>query len=444
MYNRGEADHRRRAMDEKYLTDLRSLENAWKEAWANWAESGIWPLISPFVSYFKDEMGHLERTIEEITPKLKKLEEAASPAHFYYGEFYPGTTFDDLDSTYQKEQQESKIARRIDSTSVNSWHSKAQSLQDCLLLEQDRNYRRAVWKQHKAVKRATKWYIKCMPVVLENHQQRAEDIKSHIQATLTRYSEVSSDLSASCSFSISATAKFASTALISPQHDQIEREKSSILLQKAEYVNPFNEFRAARPLLGLGPEGLPSIVHRIIESYSTFGHVVWSVPEEGTWLDPAFELERGCMQFDLPTLLRERGRQWKLQFLHALFWSDLPLLVIADSDIKQYSGGVPRGQMKPLLDRLIPSEKQEILSMMIRLVGFLRQITTKDPFVEVSRDLTHREDAENIVTSIWRKWDVANNHVLPDGVERVWRKGDILPEIMWIKTGEPYAAEIAS
>ncbi|KIM20812.1 hypothetical protein M408DRAFT_30079 [Serendipita vermifera MAFF 305830] len=177
----------KRAMDEKYLTDLRSLENAWKEAWANWAESGIWPLISPFVSYFKDEMGHLERTIEEITPKLKKLEEAASPAHFYYGEFYPGTTFDDLDSTYQKEQQESKIARRIDSTSVNSWHSKAQSLQDCLLLEQDRNYRRAVWKQHKAVKRATKWYIKCMPVVLENHQQRAEDIKSHIQATLTRY-----------------------------------------------------------------------------------------------------------------------------------------------------------------------------------------------------------------------------------------------------------------
>ncbi|KIM27660.1 hypothetical protein M408DRAFT_162565 [Serendipita vermifera MAFF 305830] len=244
----------KRAMDEKYLSDLRSLENAWKEAWDDWAKSGIWPLVSPFLSYFKDE-------------------EAASPANFYYGEFYPGTTFDDLDSTYQKEQQESKVARRIDSMTVNSWRSKAQSLEDCLLSEQDRNYRRAVWKQRNSVIRATEWYLKHMPAVLENHQQRAEDIKLYIQATLTRSSEVSSDLSATCSSSFQAITKFASTALISPQHDQIEQEKSSILLQKAEYVNPFNEFRAARPLLGLGPEGLPSIVHRIIESYSTFGHV---------------------------------------------------------------------------------------------------------------------------------------------------------------------------
>lgn len=278
-----------------------------------------------------------------------------------------------------------------------------------------------------------------MPAVLEDHQQRAEDVKSGIQTILTRYSEVTSNLSSSCSSAIHDIAAFASSAFISSRHDEVEREKLKLPLQKAEYKNPVDDLHPAQPLLGVGPWGLPSIVLQVIESCNNGpGSVVWSVPEDGVWLKPAFDLERSCMQSDLPTLLSERDTTWKLTFMKALFWSDLPLITISDSEAKQYSGGISRGQMAVLLHRFLPLNTQEVLSMMGRILEFFRQEKRNDIFSEISQDLTHREDTENIIRSIWRKWDVANDSALPDGVERIWDAGKKGSALVWIKTGKPF------
>ncbi|KIM20798.1 hypothetical protein M408DRAFT_123154 [Serendipita vermifera MAFF 305830] len=282
-----------------------------------------------------------------------------------------------------------------------------------------------------------------MPTVLEDHQQRAEDIKSGIQTMLTRYSEVASKLSSSCSSAMNDTAAFVSSAFISPRHDEVEQEKVHIMLQEAEYKNPVDEFRTARPLLGLGPEGSPSIILQVVESCKDMsGKMAWSIPEDGTWLDPVFKLERSCMQSYLSTLLRQRNTVWKLNFLKALFWSDLPLIAIADSDARKYAGGIPRAQMTELLDRFIPSNRRGILSITVRILEFFRREKGDNPFSEISHDLTHREDTENIIKSVWRKWYPANDCTLPEGVERTWESGYTVSKLIWTKTGKPYTPKI--
>ncbi|KIM20805.1 hypothetical protein M408DRAFT_30074 [Serendipita vermifera MAFF 305830] len=184
----------------------------------------------------------------------------------------PGDRLNDVRALHEHEQRELKVVRQIDAHSVSRWRSEAKTPRYCLILEQDRNHRRAVCRQHNAARRATNWYAKAAPLVLENHQQRVEDIKSGTQTMLTRYScklpssEVASKLSSSCSSAMNDTAAFVSSAFIAPRHDEVEQEKSHIMHQKAEYKNPVDGFRTARPLLGLETVELFRIIQQVIES----------------------------------------------------------------------------------------------------------------------------------------------------------------------------------
>ncbi|KIM27661.1 hypothetical protein M408DRAFT_329865 [Serendipita vermifera MAFF 305830] len=94
--------------------------------------------------------------------------------------------------------------------------------------------------------------------------------------------------------------------------------------------------------------------------------------------------------------------------------------------------------MKSLLDRLIPSNRHEILSMMLQLVSLFRQISEYDAFLGPSRYLTHRIDTTDIIKSIWRKWDIASDSALPDGVERRWGEWRGSSNLVWVKTGNIY------
>ncbi|KIM20811.1 hypothetical protein M408DRAFT_30078 [Serendipita vermifera MAFF 305830] len=425
------------AIDERHLKDLKSLEETWNP---NWNNSGIWPLISPLLNYFREEISRLERSIAEIVPRVDKLKR--SPP---LDEFSPPKVFDDLEPMYQKEQDALKVAHKIDSGRIGICYWGVKSPYQCLVLDQDRNYRRAVWRQHKAVDQATSWYTENMPTVLENHQQRTEDVKSCVQSILIQYSGVSSELSASCSTSIRRMAAFSSTTFISLRHDQAERERSHILLRKANYMNPLDEFHPAQPLLGLGPEGLPSVILRVIEAYDASGNEWDEFSKAEAPFDKVFELERKCIQSDLPTLLKEYNRSWKLELSYTLFMSDLPLLVIADGDAKQYRDGIPRSRMKVLLNRSAPSNRAEILLMMVKLIDVFKGIKGQyehDVFVRTSRYLTHRKDAANIIKSIWRKWDIMNDSALPDGVERNWDKEKARSSLIWAKTRESYSSHV--
>ncbi|KIM20813.1 hypothetical protein M408DRAFT_30080 [Serendipita vermifera MAFF 305830] len=380
------------------------------------------------------EISRVERSIAEIMPRIAKLKDAPSP-----DESHPGNLLDDLGVTSQKEQEALKVARQIDPSVVKA--SRFGSKEN-LLLDEDRKYRKAVWVQNNAVDRATSWYTKNIPPMLEMHQQRAEDIKSCIQNMLMR--EVLSEMSGSCSSSMHAIATFPSTAFISPRHDQVEQEKSNDLLRKADYMNPLDEFRPARPLIGLGPEGLPSVILRVIENFESSPNLSRDLPKHAVSFDAIFELERNCTESDLPALVRNYSRALQCEFLHALFWSDLPLLVITNSDAKQYSDGVPRGRMKSLLNRSIPSNRQEILCMMMELLELFKGIGYDNEFVYASRYLAHRWDSRNIIRSIWRKWDIANDSPLPDGVVRAWGRGSRIShpaKLLWKKTWEPYTPE---
>lgn len=120
-----------------------------------------------------------------------------------------------------------------------------------------------------------------------------------------------------------------------------------------------------------------------------------------------------------------------------MVWNPTTAKIVAIAE----KGGIPRGQMKTVLSHLIPSKPQIILAVMTRILDLFRREKGNDPVSEISYDFTHREDAENIVRCIWRKWDIAENCPLPEGVERAWGRGSKLSDpakIIWIKTGEPY------
>lgn len=155
-------------MDERHLNDLKSLERTWNP---NWTTSGIWPLISPLLNYFRDEISRVERSIAEIMPRIAKLKDAPSP-----DESHPGNLLDDLGVTSQKEQEALKVARQIDPSVVKA--SRFGSKEN-LLLDEDRKYRKAVWVQNNAVDRATSWYTKNIPKCINN----ALKISNHVFKT---------------------------------------------------------------------------------------------------------------------------------------------------------------------------------------------------------------------------------------------------------------------
>lgn len=170
------------AIDKRHLNDLKSLETIWDP---NWTKSSIWPLVSPLLSYFEAEKSHLEQSIQELVPILAELQRAPSPHNLY-----PENNVNKVKVAHQEVKRERRIVRQIEAHNVSRWRSEAKKPRDCLLLEQDRNYRRAVWNQINVAEWTTNWYDTVMPAVLEDHQQRAEDVKSGIQTILTRYRQV--------------------------------------------------------------------------------------------------------------------------------------------------------------------------------------------------------------------------------------------------------------
>lgn len=264
--------HKKLELDRSYLNELERKANSSQL----WTKSSIWPLISPLLSYFEDEKKNLRESIRKLALIIEALRRSPS-----LDNVDPGKNVEEVREAHQQEQRGLKLVRQIDAHSVSRWRSEVKGPKYSLLLEQDRNHRQAVWRQHSAAEPITDWYVKTMPTVLENHQQHAEDIKSGIQAILTHYSEVASKLSSSCSSGINENAAFVSSAFISPRHDEVEQEKSHISLRKAEYKNLVDGFRTAQPVFDVGLPGLLSIIPQVIESCKDgSGSMVWSVPEE--------------------------------------------------------------------------------------------------------------------------------------------------------------------
>ncbi|KIM27664.1 hypothetical protein M408DRAFT_162605 [Serendipita vermifera MAFF 305830] len=108
-------------------------------------------------------MSHLEQTIQELRPII--VRSRPRPSLYRVG---PPGGFEDprAASVHEQEQRELKSVQQIDAYSVYYWRSQAETPEKCLLLEQDRNYRRAVWDQQNAVDEPISWYRNYMPVGL--------------------------------------------------------------------------------------------------------------------------------------------------------------------------------------------------------------------------------------------------------------------------------------
>jgi hypothetical protein len=71
------------------------------------------------------------------------------------------------------------------------------------------------------------------------------------------------------------------------------------------------------------------------------------------------------------------------------------------------------------------------------------QSCTRLPYSTLCKRTNSRKDAAQIIESIWRKWDIVNDRPLPEGVERVWRRGSDSATV-WKKTGSPYYASVSN
>jgi hypothetical protein len=73
------------------------------------------------------------------------------------------------------------------------------------------------------------------------------------------------DVSVACSTAVNSTNAFASTVFISPRHDEVERERSHLLLTRFDYRN-FITGRVAEPMFGLGTTYTINVVNSILDN----------------------------------------------------------------------------------------------------------------------------------------------------------------------------------
>ncbi|KIM27672.1 hypothetical protein M408DRAFT_162811 [Serendipita vermifera MAFF 305830] len=175
--------------------------------------------------------------------------------------------------------------------------------------------------------------------ILENHQQRAEDVKACVHKMLASYSDIYLNLSKGCSSNIHAIAEFASTSFIAHRHEEVEKEKTHIILTKAKYWcwPPYYGF--VQPLVGLGPEGTISLMNSILSFvFPTTEVFLGKSLEDDERLKPAFELEKNCLDKELDTALIQGGRYGTFRLITAIFWSDEPLIPLLEADVDQFKG----------------------------------------------------------------------------------------------------------
>ncbi|KIM27662.1 hypothetical protein M408DRAFT_162595 [Serendipita vermifera MAFF 305830] len=114
------------AFDEMHLNNLKFLKKTWNP---NWTNSRIWPLISPLLNYFREEISRVERSIAETSPRIKELIASSLP------ELDPADIFDKLAPMYEKEQEALKTVRKMDPDSIGLWRERTESSGETQLLD---------------------------------------------------------------------------------------------------------------------------------------------------------------------------------------------------------------------------------------------------------------------------------------------------------------------
>lgn len=109
-----------------HLNNLKFLKKTWNP---NWTNSRIWPLISPLLNYFREEISRVERSIAETSPRIKELIASSLP------ELDPADIFDKLAPMYEKEQEALKTVRKMDPDSIGLWRERTESSGETQLLD---------------------------------------------------------------------------------------------------------------------------------------------------------------------------------------------------------------------------------------------------------------------------------------------------------------------
>ena len=73
------------------------------------------------------------------------------------------------------------------------------------------------------------------------------------------------DVSVACSTAVNSINAFVSTVFISPRHNELDKERSHLLLTRFDYRN-FITGRIAEPIFGLGPTYTIHVVNSILNN----------------------------------------------------------------------------------------------------------------------------------------------------------------------------------
>lgn len=423
---------KRMQLKEKHLDELkelRTLQDSWN---SSGPPSALSHLTESMTGYFNQEISILEHATAEMgrmKREMPELFESMGP---------PETKIDheELARLYAECQDSHAVVIQPEAGAIfDTWRRNRDT---GMLPEIDRNYRKSVHKQHKATEEAHLWYTESVPTILERHQQRIEDIKSFSTRVLNSTRETSVALSTASSSAIHANKEINSVRLIDPLHKQVEAETQHIFLKPIEYRNYLQGGQVSKPIFGLGIEETTVLVTQIQETVASSSPLMAFTH----WVDVAFFIEKELTEENsLPGLLQKQNRQYKTHLLIGALMMDEPLLPISRSDLSLYGGGIPRTKIKQLLERTLGSRRQQLMPLLVRLVTYWMMYLNDgvlNVFDELSAFLIRSLGCSGLLASLWRKWDAIFDQPFPDGVERRWNGEALLPEVVWLKSGQMY------
>ncbi|PVF97849.1 hypothetical protein CPB86DRAFT_815277 [Serendipita vermifera] len=259
---------RRIDLDEKYNQDLAALCATFNP---KWKKSAIYPLFSPVLAFFENDVTIRRETCESIKDILDEIPVTNSPDILEEG----GSMFDEyqkLIEVNERLKKDKEAASSRDSVAkLQEWLSRGapkskygeQDLFTTIqgfdsvqmagfrLPEADRKYRQSVYLQQPIAWKISKWHSGVLPNILETHQDRSEKIKTMLQKVGNWYSDQSNRVVKELSAVKDRLNAFSSVDCIAPKHEGQSAETGHEFIHPARYINPITGKSSSVIIYGL-------------------------------------------------------------------------------------------------------------------------------------------------------------------------------------------------
>ncbi|KIM24366.1 hypothetical protein M408DRAFT_331768 [Serendipita vermifera MAFF 305830] len=425
----------RMEVEAQYLDQISKLKDSWNP---KWRESGVWPLISPILGHFEEEITRRNAFVDGLQARFAHVTQSDT-------ENNPYRSFESLEQAYLAcSQADTDVQTPSSQSALQKWYSTFDPRYPRRFPEPDLVYRRAISRQHDLVKECGHLHSTKPEDIMEKHQQHSEDVKSFIGGCLSSIADLVAAISRSCSTATSNIRSFTSASFISPRHDEIEDERSHIYMREYEYRLYHRDGELARPYFGLAAPDTVQLVNQVLDI--GVGGLLYR--SNALNASAAFELEKRYLNEPIHQIIAsmdsESDWQWRMKLLNSLLLFTKPLILIDATQVKQYRGGVPRRKLQGLMESIDFEARSATLQLMVRILVEMtwdKPVTATWEAEHVGWLFTHQGDTWPIIRDIGRKWDPERDCPFPEGVERKTDDNQMTEEIVWSNSGLPYMRE---